>query len=418
MLKLSSLGEKLCETSGIVSLMDDLGDALRKNPEMIFMGGGNPAKIPESLAVFETALRDTLTDESEKDAFFGVYQSPMGDETLREDLAALFNKEYNFGISANNIALGNGSQAAFFILFNLFGGKKPDGSTQKIMLPMTPEYLGYSDQGVERDMFVSVKPQIEKLENGFFKYHVDFSAINLTDDIGALCVSRPTNPTGNVISDEELAHLDALAKEANIPLIVDGAYGVPFPSIIFTEATPSWNENIILVLSLSKLGLPGARTGIVIAREEIITAYARANTILNLSTGNMGPSILARLLKDESLLPLSREVIQPFYKARMEFAVSRIQHHCQGLPVRIHEPEGAIFLWLWFEGLPISSQALYEKLKEKGVLVMAGEYFFPGLSNSWKHTQECIRITYCQDEERIEEGSRIIGETLREIYGS
>ena len=37
------------------------------------------------------------------------------------------------------------------------------------------------------------------------------------------------------------------------------------------------------------------------------------------------------------------------------------------LPYRIHKPEGAIFLWLWFEGLLITSQDLYQRLKQRGV---------------------------------------------------
>ncbi len=47
-----------------------------------------------------------------------------------------------------------------------------------------------------------------------------------------ICVSRPTNPTGNVITDEELLKLDAL-NQHGIPLVIDNAYGVPFPGIIF-----------------------------------------------------------------------------------------------------------------------------------------------------------------------------------------
>jgi len=37
-----------------------------------------------------------------------------------------------------------------------------------------------------------------------FKYHVDFSQLQPGDDIGALCVSRPTNPTGNVLTEDEI----------------------------------------------------------------------------------------------------------------------------------------------------------------------------------------------------------------------
>ena len=76
------------------------------------------------------------------------------------------------------------------------------------------------------------------LPNGQFKYHVDFAHLEIGDDIAAICVSRPTNPTGNVITDDEVEKLEALAKRHIYPLIIDNAYGVPFPGIIFTQATP------------------------------------------------------------------------------------------------------------------------------------------------------------------------------------
>ncbi len=37
--------------------------------------------------------------------------------------------------------------------------------------------------------------------------------------------------------------LDRLANQHNIPLVIDNAYGVPFPGIIFSEARPLWNPN-------------------------------------------------------------------------------------------------------------------------------------------------------------------------------
>ena len=48
-------------------------------------------------------------------------------------------------------------------------------------------------------------------------------------------------------------------------------------------------------------------------------------------------------------------------------------------PLKIHKPEGAIFLWLWFENLPVSSQTLYEMLKAEGTLIIPGEHFFVGI---------------------------------------
>ena len=63
-----------------------------------------------------------------------------------------------------------------------------------------------------------------------FKYHVDFSKLQVTEKTAAMCVSRPTNPTGNVLTDDEVEHLDEIAQAADIPLIIDGAYGLPFPA--------------------------------------------------------------------------------------------------------------------------------------------------------------------------------------------
>lgn len=230
-MQLSRFGQKLCTDAGIVTLMDDLGEALRVNPDMIFMGGGNPARIPEMEQAFELALRDTLANAQEAHQLLGVYQPPQGDAELLDAIAAMLHSEYQWPISRANIALSNGSQSAFFVLFNFFAGDYADGSKKRIQLPLTPEYLGYSDLGICEDFFTATRPSIEMLPDGFFKYHVDFSQLKITAETGALCVSRPTNPTGNVISDEELLKLDALARAHQVPFIVDGAYGTPLSLI-------------------------------------------------------------------------------------------------------------------------------------------------------------------------------------------
>lgn len=410
---LSQFGQKFCSEAGIVTLMDDLGDALRSNPDMLFMGGGNPAAVPEMEQAFTQALSRCMGDERELRQLIGVYQPPQGDLELLEGLAKLLSDEFGWPITRNHIALSNGSQSAFFMLFNMFAGVMSNGDQKKILFPLAPEYLGYSDQGLSDDLFKAERPSIELIGDHFFKYHVDFSRLTITDDIAAICVSRPTNPTGNVITDDELAQLDALAQAHQIPLIVDGAYGTPFPSILFADAKPTWNDNTVLVLSLSKLGLPGARTGIVIANPTIITAFAKANTILNLAGGNFGAALAKQLVKSGDILSLSRQVVAPFYRQKMEQAVAIFVEALHGLPFRIHKPEGAIFLWLWFEGLPITNQELYERLKARGLLVISGHHFFMGLAEPWQHSHECIRVTYCQDERVIREGARLIAEEVR-----
>ncbi len=211
------------------------------------------------------------------------YDGPKGKDSFTQALADLLNRRYGWNISANNISLTNGSQSAFFALFNLFAGKQNDGSNKKVLLPLAPEYIGYSDAGIDEDIFISYQPEIELLNQRQFKYHVDFEQVQIDDSIAAICVSRPTNPTGNVLTDQEVAKLDQLARDNNIPLILDNAYGTPFPNIIFEDVSPFYNDNTILCMSLSKLGLPGVRCGIIIANQAITQTLSNINGIINLT---------------------------------------------------------------------------------------------------------------------------------------
>lgn len=417
-MKLSQFGTKFCAPTGIVELMDDLGTALNENPDMIFMGGGNPGRIPEAEAIFKARLETVLADPAQLHSLMGIYQSPQGDKVFREQIASLLKKEFGWDLSERNIAISNGSQSAFFILYNMLAGSMPDGSSRSIHLPLAPEYIGYGDIGLTRDFFTATRPEIELMDNNLFKYHVDFSKLDVTEQTGALCVSRPTNPTGNVLTDSEIEHLDEIALAADIPLIIDGAYGLPFPGIIFNDAKPHWNDNTILVLSLSKLGLPGVRTGIIVAREEIVQGYSNANTVVNLACGNLGPTIARELFSSGEILTLSNNLVKPFYKQRAQQAVDWFRAELGSLPYRIHSPEGAIFLWLWFEGLPITSQELYQRLKERGVLVVPGHNFFPGMDAGWQHQQECIRVSYAQDGSTVKQGIEIIAEEVAKAYAA
>jgi valine--pyruvate aminotransferase len=412
----SAFGERFAGESGIVELMDDLGDALSNNPDTIFMGGGNPGRVHAVEALFQRRLEAILADPAERHQLFGVYQSPLGDRGFRRQLAGFLKREYGWPVGENNIAVSNGSQSAFFLLFNLLAGSMPDGGRRRIHLPLTPEYVGYADTGLTDGLFSATRPGIEYLPDGLFKYRVDFSELQPGPEVAALCVSRPTNPTGNVLTDEEIEHLDEIARRRGVPLIIDGAYGLPFPGILFTDARPHWNDNTILALSLSKLGLPGVRTGILVAREELIQAYARANTIVSLACSTLGPALARGLFESGEILALTRDQVAPFYRRRARLTVEGFRRELAGLPCHIHRPEGAIFLWLWCEGLPGGSHALYQRLKERGVLVVPGDRFFIGVEDDWAHRRECLRVSYAGDPAQVQRGVAIIGEELRRAY--
>ena len=412
----SNFGQHLGKGSGIGELMEDLGHALASgSPDLKMLGGGQPARIPEMNAVWRQRLEELMEETGGLERSLTSYDPPSGNPHFLEAIATLFRETFGWPITSENVTITSGGQTAFYFLFNLLAGEMPDGSRRKILLPLVPEYIGYANQGNGGEMFRAVTPLIEKNGPHDFKYRVDFDHLEVTPDIAAICASRPTNPTGNVLTDEEVARLSTLAKQHRIPLIIDNAYGAPFPGILFTEATPFWEDHVILTLSLSKLGLPGTRTGIVIGPPDVIKALASMSAIAGLSNPNIGQQITLPLIRSGEILRLSREVVRPFYEEKCKLArQAAAEAFGDDIDWFMHRSEGALFLWLWFPGLAITSQELYERLKKREVLVIPGHHFFFGHEDpQWRHRHECIRVSYAMDEAIVRDGLKIIAEEIR-----
>jgi valine--pyruvate aminotransferase len=88
-------------------------------------------------------------------------------------------------------------------------------------------------------------------------------------------------------------------------------------------ARPFWAEHVILTMSLSKLGLPGARTGIVVAPEPIAAAVAGRTAIVGLANGTIGEQIALPWVEDGSILRIGRDHLRPFYAAKATAATAR-----------------------------------------------------------------------------------------------
>ena len=417
-MRITQFAERMTKKTGIGELMEDMGVAMQHKNSMRMLGGGNPAHIPEVNAIWRRRTEEILANGAELEETLVNYDTPQGKRSFLESLATLLNKQYGWNLSTRNIAITNGSQSAFFVLLNILAGKSIDGGLLRVQFPLCPEYIGYADQLLEPGALITHRAKIEMIGENFFKYHVDFESLNISDDVSALCVSRPTNPTGNVLTDDEIIHLIQISADRDIPLIVDNAYGAPFPNILFKPVQVFWDDHVILEMSLSKLGLPAVRTGIMIANEEIISALSACNAVVSLSNGSFGQVLIKPLIESGDILTISENIIRPFYQQRSRLAIEAlIEAFNDDFPYRIHEPEGSIFIWLWFPELSISSKDLYEKLKKRNVLVVSGHYFFYGLEDPWKHSDECLRLSYAQDFQQFREAAEIIADEVRRTMG-
>jgi valine--pyruvate aminotransferase len=408
----SRIGQLLSGPSGIQELMDDLGAAMTSHPDMRMLGGGQPAAIPEVQALWRRRMHTLVEDGPTLDRMLLNYDPPSGNPAFREAFATFLKRECGWDVTRDNICVLPSSQAAFFLLFNLLAGDSPSGQ-KRILCPLVPEYIGYANQGLSEEHFAACLPHIEEHGPHEIKYRVDFERLrsSLTPDIAAMAVSCPTNPTGNVLTQDEFNGLRDLARQHGIPLIVDNAYGHPFPDVLYTGFHPHWEEGMIFSISMSKVGLPGVRNAMIVASPEIVKALSNMNAILALANPNLGQTLLTPLLADDTLPRLSREVIRPFYKARSDLAAS-ILSEALGERTRwaLHAREGAFFLWLWLKDLRITSAELYQRLKERSVLVIPGHYFSFGLKEPWAHASQCLRITFSQPESIVREGLEILAD--------
>ncbi|MDF3820023.1 valine--pyruvate transaminase [Leptospira sp. 96542] len=405
----SKWAARLDKNQGIRLLMDDLG-RVSGDSRATLLGGGNPAHIPAAEEIFHESFKNLEKDLS---SLLGDYQAPIGNDSVREITADYLSPYFQTKLKKENIAFFNGSQNAFFYLLNLFSGKQEDGSVKKILLPIVPEYIGYADQAIEENTFVSNLPKVVSTGKDRFQYQMDKSNLSF-DNAGCVLLSRPTNPTGNVVSLGDLDEIQTRANQKKIPVLIDLAYGNPFPNLLGEEDPVGFCDGRVLSLSFSKVGLPGVRLGIVIADEKTISLLSNFASVGNLAPGNLGLFLAKIFFENDTLPKLSQNILRPFYENKKQICLEVFEREFVkwGVEYSIHEPMGGFFLWIRFPRMNISNAKLYQLCKDKRVFFVSGHFFFPGLSEDFSHTKDCIRLTYCREEEELARGAKIIAEMV------
>ena len=416
MFRPSVFGERYTRRTAAAELMLDLADALSARSPVYMLGGGNPARIPEVEAVFGRRLREIAADATQFGRFAGQYSDPAGDPAFRDAVAAALSAEFGWRLERGNVALTAGSQVGFFFLFNWLAGLQADGRRRRLLLPLAPEYIGYADLGAADDMLLSQPARIEREADGFFKYRLDTDRLEVPDDVAAICVSRPTNPSGNVLTVAELERLDAIARARGVPLVIDAAYGLPFPGLQFDDPAAYWNDNVILCLSLSKLGLPGARTGIVVADASVVEAITAFNATAALAPAGTAATIVEPLLRSGELLRLCRDVVRPYYRrvvGRRSTGCARAVATCRWSST----PRRRVLPLAVVSGAAGDERGTLSAAQARGVYVISGHHFFPGLAADWSHRDECLRINYSQAPDTVAPALKSLPTKLRRAYG-
>lgn len=262
--------------------------------------------IGESGVKFQT-IKDLDIDLDETELRYGYH---LGHPDLRKEIA----KQYN-GNSLNNIAVTTGaSEANFAIIAHLVGSK----DNLVVEHPTYPSlYQVARSLGKNLTLF--------KLEwSDDFRPDLDKLRKLVKPNTKLISLTHPNNPTGSVITKEELKEAIEIAEEVGAYLMVDETYrdlmfGTPPP------CAATLNKRAISLTSMSKTwGLPGIRIGWAVADTPIVEAIRTVREQVTICNSSVGEAITKEVLrKRDEILPVIRKAVVSNYKIVEEWMNSQ-----------------------------------------------------------------------------------------------
>ena len=243
-----------------------------------------------------------------------------------------------------------------------------------------------------------------KLENNF-KLTVDDLRDKITDRTKLLILPFPNNPTGAVMTREDLEPIAELLRDTNIMVLSDEiyselTYGRKHVSIIELDGMA---ERTIYVNGFSKAyAMTGWRLGYVTAPEPIITQISKIHQY-----GIMCSPYISQNAAVEALTSCDTEIAKMVdeYNIRRKFLVSEFNR----LGLTCFDPEGAFYVFPCIKSTGLTSEEFCERLLyEEKVATVPGSAF--GASGEGH-----IRISYAYSLKHLMEAMKRIEKFLQKL---
>ena len=241
-----------------------------------------------------------------------------------------------------------------------------------------------------------------------FSWDENAAESKITKKTKVIIINSPHNPTGAVLSKEELASIASFAERHNLLVISDEAYDRMLYDGMKHYTIASFSglkERTMLVGSFSKTySMTGWRVGYVATNPEIRGALVRLQQNVMLSVCTFAQKGAQTALEDSQ--QCVEDMLQVFARRR-EIVIEGV-NKAQGLSC--HEaPRGAFYLFVNHEGIGKTSQELTDYLlEEAGVATVPGSEFGPDGEGH-------LRISYATSSEDCELGMKRIAEALETL---
>jgi aspartate/methionine/tyrosine aminotransferase len=295
------------------------------------------------------------------------YGPILGDEALREALAADIAATYRAPVSAADVAITAGCNLAFAMTMETIAAPG-----EAVMLP-APWYFNHRMALSLRG--VTAVPLPCRAEDGFVP-DPDRAAALLTPAVRAIVLVSPNNPTGAVYPPEVIARFAALARDRGLWLVVDETYrdflpGDAPPHALFAD--PAWRGSVVQLYSFSKAYcVPGHRVGAVVAGPGFMGEFAKAVDTLQICAPRPAQAALAWGIP-------GLQAWRGGNRAVMAGRAAAFRAALDGLAGWRIDALGGYFAYLRLpEGAPDAMAAAERLAAEQGLLVLPGPFFGPG----------------------------------------
>ena len=256
-------------------------------PNIISLSAYQAKEIPckVKLDANESPFGFTITQEIIQSIQTNRYPDPEA-KSLKKAIAK------DLKIRPENILQGNGSDELIYYLITVFGGPVLYPVPTFSMYGIIAHALGEKRIAVPLDHVFDLDLNRILLEMRKNKPKLIF-------------LSSPNNPTGNCFSADRMLKIIEAAANTSI-VVVDEAYQ-PFASNRGLIPMLRDYEHIVIMRTLSKIGLAGLRVGFLIAGEEIIREVNKVRLPFNLNS--LSQAIALDALRNKALLRRNMQTI-------------------------------------------------------------------------------------------------------------
>lgn len=339
---------------------------------------GNPS-IPAPACVNESIIDLVKNEDS---ILLHGYTSAQGDLNVRKTISDYINNTYDINLSADNIYMTVGAAASLSISLKALA---VPGDEFIIFTPFFPEYRVFIESS-------GGTPVIVESNKKDFQIDIKKFTEAITPKTKAIIINSPNNPSGVIISEENIKELCAILNQKSeeyghpIYLISDE----PYRELVYDDTKvpylTKYYKNTFVCYSFSKsLSLPGERIGYIVVSNEmdnskdVYAAVCGAGRALGYVCA---PSLFQRVVAkcigqtaDISIYKKNRDILYD--------GLTKLGFECV-------KPDGAFYLFV--KAMEEDANAFCEVAKKYELLLVPADSFgCPGY----------VRISYCVKTEQI-----------------